>query len=606
MRLPGQKRLLELQAASRAWCGRTTLVCVLLAVVTLGVYWPVISNGFINYDDGDYVTENAQVQRGLSWDGLVWAFGSLHSEHTYWHPLTWVSHMVDYEAFGLKAWGHHLVNLLFHTINTVLVFLVFRRMTGAFWRCAVLAGLFALHPLQVDTVAQVAERKNLLSAGFWLLTMWAYARYVQQSKVRSPKSAAAYGVTLLLFGCGLMCKPVLVTLPFVLLLLDYWPLNRFELETQDTRLKTLLPLVREKLPFFALAAVSSLITIMAHRGLGMLDAASGPSLELRIENAAVSYVRYLGSTIWPSNLAVFYPYPAAWPAWKAVSSGLLLLGVSGLALRTARRSPYLVVGWFWFLGVMVPFIGLIQAGLQAMADRFAYVPLLGLFLAGVWGARELAVRWRCQGVALAGVAVAAVLVCAALTRRQIGYWKDGESLWRHALAATQNHDVAHHNLGCALADKGLFDEAIPHYQDAIRINPARSDSHSALAYAFTRQQRFAEAIGEYEETLHWNPGDAEAHNNLGSLLLKQERVEEAIQHYSEALKLNPADPEPHANLALAWVSCGHYLEAAAQLREVIRLNPNDTTARQRLDGVLAAQEKLERATGPQREGPGTK
>ena len=601
MTMPKQQSLVPEQTASRGWCARTTMVCVLLAVTTLAVYWPVIFNGFTNYDDGYYVTENAYIQRGLSWDGVVWAFGSLHGEHTYWHPLTWVSHMVDYELFGLRAWGHHGINLLLHTLNTVLVFLVFRRMTRSFWQSAVLAGLFALHPLQVDTVAWVAERKNLLSALFWLLTLQAYTRYAQEPGVGSLKVKVFYGLSLLCFLCGLMCKPVLVTLPFVLLLLDYWPLNRFGLNNQSSRTGSSLSLVLEKVPFLALAAASCLVTVMAHRGLGMLDAATSPSLDLRIENATVSYVRYLGNTVWPLNLAVFYPYPKAWPTWKVAMSGLFLLGVSGLAIHSARNRPYLVVGWFWFLGVLVPFIGLVQAGAQAMADRFAYVPLVGLFLALVWGAHGIANRWRYGAVALPLLAVTASVLCIGLTHRQIGYWKDDESLWRRALAITEGNGLAHLNLGAALLDKRQFDEAIGHLEESLRIEPVAQDAHINLAYALTKQHRLAEAGEHYQAALRLNPNDAGLHNDLGLTLARLGRMDEAIKHYSEALRLKPAFAEVHYNLGLILAKRAKYLESAAHFREVLRLRPEDSNAREKLKLALAAQEKLDQTSEPYRQ-----
>jgi protein O-mannosyl-transferase len=593
---------------------RTPFACVLLAATTLAVYWPVLSNSFTNYDDTYYVTENAQVQSGVSWEGLAWAFGSLHGEHTYWHPLTWASHMIDYELFGLKAWGHHLVNLLFHAVNSVLVFLVFRRMTGAFWRCAVLAVLFALHPLQVDTVAWVAERKNLISALFWLLTMWAYAKYAagggrrvaetgqRTSNIQHPTSNVEhvppsthfYLLSLLFFALGLMCKPVLVTLPFALLLLDYWPLRRLALNP-------LLPLLREKLPFFALAGISCLVTIMAHRGLGMLDVTSGPPPGLRMENAIVSYVRYLGSTFWPMNLAVFYPYPTAWPLGKVLLSGLLLLGVSALVGGAARQRPYLLVGWFWFLGVLVPFIGLVQAGWQAMADRFAYLPLVGLFLALVWGAHGLAGRWRHGLAAAAVLALAAAVCCAALTRRQIGYWKDDESLFRRALAVTADNGLARLNLGAALNAKGQFEEAVGHLQEAVRLNPATETAHINLAYALARQQRLAEAVSEYEAALRLRPDDAGVHNDLGLTLARQGRADEAINHYREALRLKSGFAEAHYNLGLTLAERGWYAEAAAHLQEAVRLRPQQVSTRQKLAEVLAVQQRLEVASEPYRE-----
>jgi len=619
MRPAGQTLAVGPKAVSQKWYDRTIIVCVLLVVITMCAYWPVVGNGFVNYDDRDYVTENPHIQQGLSWQGLIWAFGSVHGEHTYWHPLTWVSHMVDYELFGLKAWGHHFVNLLFHVFNTVLVFLVFRRLTGAIWRSAVLAGLFALHPLQVDTVAQVAERKNLLSGSFWLLTMFTYVNYaristgfrVLDSKAVAPRnqqhaglhasSSMLYILCLSFFTLGLMCKPALVTLPFVLLLLDYWPLKRLELTTQPARLKTILPLFREKLPLFVLAAASCLVTIMAHRGLGMLEADASPSLDLRIENAAVSYVRYLAKAVWPLNLAVYYPHPLSWPTWKVAVSGILLLTLSILAIRTRKERPYLSVGWFWFLGVLVPFIGLVQVGLQAMADRFAYMPLIGLFLACVWGVHGVTAHWRYQQITLLIAALFAMLGAAVLTRKQTSYWNDGISLWRHALAVTPNTDVAQHNLACALADQERYEEAVPHYEEALRLNPNRADAHGGLAYAFVREQMFAKAIQQYEEVLRLNPADAEAHNNLGSLLLKQGQVERATRHYLEAVRIKPEDPEPRSNLALALVTRGKYREAAEQLREAVRLVPSDTNAQERLAQVAAKERQLVEATAPYRE-----
>ena len=621
-----------LSAWREAGYGRTALVCALLAVITLGAYWPVVLNNFNSYDDPLYVTANAHVQRGLSWEGLAWAFGRLHGDSTYWHPVTWISHMVDCQLYGLKPAGHHLSNLLFHTLNTVLVFLVFRRMTGAFWRCAVLAGLFALHPLQVDTVAWVAERKNLLSTLFWLLTLWTYAYYAERrslkSKVQSPKSKVRsqraessignpaavsihslslvyYLLSLGFFALGLMCKPVLVTLPLVMLLLDYWPLERTaalgKTGKKWDKARGWAWLVAEKMPFMALAALSSLVTVLGHRQMGVLVSAARLPLDVRLENGLVSYVRYIGKAIWPSDLAVFYPYSGTWPMGSVVGCGLLLLAVSSVAILTARSRPYLLVGWFWFLGVLVPFIGVIQAGAQAMADRFAYVPLMGLFLALVWGAHEVAARWRYRAVAWSAASLAAALPCIALTRQQIGYWKDDESLFGYALAVTQNNDLAHYNLGSKLVSKGAFDQAIPHYEEAVRINPREDDAHSSLGYALARQHKFAEAIQQFEEALRLKPDDAEAHNNLGNLLARTGRVPEAILHYSEALRLDASYPEAQYNLGLALASLGSFREAAPHFQEVIRLNPNHPSARRKLDQALAAQHTLDTAIERYRE-----
>jgi len=591
------------------------LATLLLALITLAAFWPVVWNEFTEYDDPDYVTSNPHVQAGLSWQGLDWAFGRLHGERTYWHPLTWVSHMLDCQLFGLKPAGHHLVNLLFHTFNAVLVFLVFRRMTGAFWRCAVLACLFALHPLQVDTVAWVAERKNLLSGLFWLLTMWAYTRYaegrgrnaegtMQNAQSSIPYSASDntqhassfYLLSLLFFALGLMCKPVLVTLPFVLLLLDYWPLQRSQPSSLNPQPWTAFRLAAEKAPFFLLAGVSSVITIVSHRALMALgDAAAGLPLEARVENAVVSYVRYLGKTVWPSRLAVFYPHPVSWETWVVVLSGALLLTLSALSIAKARSRPYLLVGWFWFLGVLVPFIGVIQAGSQAMADRFVYVPIIGLLLAIVWGAHDAAARWRQRDFTLSACATAAALLCLALTHRQIGYWKNHGTLFRHALAVTENNADAHYNLATRLAKRGAFDEAIRHYEEAVRISPEDVDSHTGLGYALVGTGRFVEAIEQYRESLRLNPGDTTAHNNLGDLLARQGRVDEAIEHLTESLRLDSKNPEAHANLGLALARRGSYPEAIAHYRAALEVWTNHANVRNDLGEALARSGQVDEA-----------
>jgi len=594
---------------------RTFWAALLLALFTLVVFWPAIRSEFTCYDDPDYVTHNPHVQAGLTWPGLSWAFGRLHGEQTYWHPLAWVSHMADCQLFGLNPVGHHLVNVLLHVLNTVLVFLVFGRMTGVFWRSLVLAALFALHPLQVDTVAWVAERKNLLSTLFWLLTMWAYVRYTDGGRMngergREPpasrltrRAACYYVLALLFFALGLMCKPVLVTLPFVLLLLDYWPLERLQPSSLAQPVQPPSPLVprlpllwlrvAEKAPFILLAIASSVITIASHRALkGMMGAAAGLPLEPRVENAVVSYVRYLGKAVWPVRLAVFYPHPVSWPMGTVILCGLLLAGLSVLAVGSARQRPYLLVGWFWFLGVLVPFIGLLQAGAQAMADRFAYVPLLGLFLAVVWGAGDIAIHWRHRSFALAALATAACLACLALTRRQIEYWKNDETLFRHALAVTEDNDVAHVNLAFRLVNRGALDEAIGHYEAAIRLSPLDADTHSSLAYALARKRRLSEAAAEYEEALRLKPDDGELHNDLGITLAAEGRVDDAIAHYREALRLKADLPQVHYNLGSALMSRGAYAEAAAQFNEVLRVSPDVAAAHYQLGMACLKQQQI--------------
>lgn len=586
---------------------RDWAVVLLLAVLTVVSFWEVSQHQFVNYDDTDYVTQNPHVQAGVTREGLGWAFGRLHGEQTYWHPLTWVSHMLDCQLFGLRPAGHHSVNLFFHTLNTVLVFLVFRRLTGAFWRCAVLAALFALHPLQVGTVAWVAERKNLLSTFFWLLTTWAYVRYAlgksavsasthHRSPLTDPRSCY-YLLALAFLALGLMCKPVLVTLPFVLLLLDYWPLGRLSLTPapqgesvreggkpstvhltgsgQAPLQSCTAPTVRlvvEKLPFFALAAASCLITIAAHRSLGGLS--TRLPLDLRLENAVVSYVRYLAKTFWPSDLAVFYPYPDAWPMWEVGLCGLLLLVISGLALSMARSRPWLFVGWFWFLGVLVPFIGLVQAGGQAMADRFAYVPVLGLFLALVWAAWEVTTRWRYQHLALSAGAVVAILICIAFTRREIGFWKDSRTLFERALAVTKNNYVAHNNLGNVLDRSGQHAAAKRHYQETLRIRPDFAGTHYNLANVFVREGNHDAALRHYRAAITLKPDYADAHYNLGVVLANLGETDEAIEQHRAALRCRPAFAEAHNSLGNLLFKQGKVEDATASYRAALQVRPD--------------------------------
>jgi tetratricopeptide (TPR) repeat protein len=572
---------------SRNWS--VSLLCAFLLLLVFSVYRPALSSGFINYDDEIYVTANPRVQAGITGDGLAWAFAQVHGEQTYWHPLTWVSHMLDCQLYGLKPWGHHLTNVLLHAVNTLLVFFVFMRMTGAFWRCAVLAALFSVHPLQVDTVAWVAERKNLLSTLFWLLTIWAYVRYGERPAL------GRYALVLLLFVLGLMCKPVLVTLPFVLMLLDYWPLRRFQPTALERQFSTLGRLLGEKVPLFLLAAASSVLTVMAHRSLGLLEVSPGIALDHRIENALVSYLRYLGNTVWPTKLAIFYPYPNAWPLWEVLLSILLLCAVSLAAVSLRRSRPWLLVGWLWFLGVLVPFIGLVQAGAQAMADRFMYVPLLGLLIMIVWGAFDLAIRWRGHILVLFAAAVVVIMFGATLAHRQTGYWKNSELLFRHAVLVTENNALAHNNLGAALLSNGRPAAAAAQFQMALQTKPDNIDLLNNLACAFQKQGFANEALLHLQRALALNPSRADTHNNLGSLWLQTGRAEEGIAQYQEALRLKPDHAQAHANLGAALLQQQRIDEAIVHLRLATKLAPDDTSAHRNLGAALARTGQLDEA-----------
>ena len=525
------------------WQFPAWLMVVLLALVTVALYWPAMRCDFINYDDPDYITANPHVQGGLNWEGVKWAFTSTE-QGTQWAPLTWLSHELACQFFGLNPRGHHLINVLLHAANTVLVFLVFQRITRATWRSLMLAALFGLHPLRVESVAWVTERKDVLSTLFWMLTLWAYAKYAEAGQVGNSKSNVWYGAALLMFAFGLMSKAMLVTMPCVLLLLDYWPLERF-------KPGRVWPLVMEKIPFFALAAAASVVTFVVQKHKGAVATVEILPLGARIGNALISYCRYLEKMFCPMDLAVFYPHPGYWPLEKVVLAGVFLCGLSALLFMERRRHPFLLVGWLWFAGTLVPVIGLVQVGEQSLADRYTYIPSLGVLVVAIWGVNELSSHWRCQKIALAVSGSAAIVLCIALTRHQLGYWKDSETLFRHTLDVTENNYIAHNNLGSALDKKGKTGEAILQFQEAIRLKPDRADSHYNLGNALLNQGRTGDAIRQYQETIRLKPDDADVHLNLGAALFNQGRTDEAISQFKEAIRLKPDDVAAQINLAKA-------------------------------------------------------
>jgi tetratricopeptide (TPR) repeat protein len=551
-------------------------LCLLLLGLVAWAFLPVLHNGFVNYDDGRYITANPHVQAGLSWANVRWAFESTAASN--WHPLTWLSHMLDCQLFGLNPRGHHLTSLLIHAANCLLLFLLLRRLTGATARSFLVAALFGLHPLRVESVAWAAERKDVLSTLFCLLTLHAYASYARAAAAppgaSRPRAALFYALTLLAFALGLLSKPMLVTLPCLLLLLDFWPLNRLN--------RSALPrLLLEKLPLLALAAVSSAITFAVQSSggatwmMGVLPFAS------RAENALVSYCRYLGKLFWPSQLSVIYPAAPSWPAAAVVLSALLLLGLSVLAVRLRRRAPYLLTGWFWFLGTLVPVLGLVAVGEQAMADRYTYLPLTGILIALVWGAHDLAracPRRRAAGFALAALALAA---CVAATRAQTRYWKDSETLFRHAVDVTGANYRAEVNLGGALCDEGRVDEAMGHFKEAVRLRPDSAEAHLDLGAALYSARHRGEAIAEFREAIRLKPGYADAHYNLGIALEDGGALGEAIQEYRRAAGLWPDWKVCH-RLGAALRRSGAAAEAITWLQEAIRLNPGDDDARREL------------------------
>lgn len=522
-----EKSLSLAEAAQRENAWRAILISCLLALVTVAVYWPVRHHEFLNYDDNLYVTGNEHVQAGLTMEGIRWAFAGDPDDQTYWHPITWLSHMMDFQLFGLNAGAHHLVNVFIHIAAALALFWVFWRMTGALWPSAFVAGLFALHPLQVDTVAWAAERKSALSAFFWMITLGAYGHYARRP------SPARYAAVLVMFALGLMTKPMLVTLPCVLLLLDVWPLQRLDLvrksaaarretgteaQWQPARAATLARLVGEKVPLFGLAAVSSTITLLAHQRLQLVVSTDQFPLGTRLANALVSYVRYLGKMIWPGDLAIHYPYVGDWAWWQVTGAVLLLACVTILVLWLWRTRPYLPVGWFWFVGTLVPVIGLVQVSEQSMADRFAYVPLIGCYLMLAWGVADLSAQWRHRAVLLTAAAVLVLSACAVRTASQLRHWRNSATLFAHALQVTTNNVTAHFNLGIALAEEGKAEEALTHLRSALQLKPNFAEVHGMIGRTLAAQGKWSEAVASYREALHWKPDLPEALNNLAWIL----------------------------------------------------------------------------------------
>jgi tetratricopeptide (TPR) repeat protein len=633
----------------------------LLMLVTIALYWPVTQCDFVNIDDDVHVTANTEVQKGLTWESIKWAW--FNSVNCNWHPLTMWSHMLDCQLFGLNPWGHHLTNALLHALNAGLVFTLLQQMTGARWRSLLVAALFAVHPLRVDSVAWVAERKDVLSGFFGLLALIAYARYAkgkrekgkwrkqkaesrsQQAEIGGLRSVGLgpwsishlpasifYLLSLFFFALGLMSKPMLVTWPFVMLLLDYWPLKRNAgcgmwkaepgvLGTSQGRALPWMKLSWEKASFFGLAALASVLTYLVQQRGGSLAPGENLPLSARIGNALISYCRYLGKMFWPADMTVCYPHPGYWPLGKVLLASGLILGISMLVWGQRQRYPYILMGWLWYCGTLVPVSQVIQTGSHAMADRYTYLPSLGVLILLVWGACELTRRWRYQALAMSVAGGAAILLCLALTRHQIGFWKNSEVLFRHALEVTEDNDFAHANLGADLLAKGQTDEAILQLLEAIRLKPDQADAHSNLGVALdakgqteeailqlreairlkpdyadahinlgnalVRKGQIDEAIRQFQEVIRLQPDQADVHNNLGTAFAEKGQIDEAIRQYQEAIGLKPGQADSHKNLANALCKKGQIDEAIRQFQEALRLRPDYADARKNLDAVLA-------------------
>ena len=538
-------------------------ICVGLLVAIFAVYAQVVTHTFVNFDDPIYVTENPQVRAGLTWDGVVWAFTTFQDSN--WFPLTWLSHMLDVQLFGLDSGWHHLINVLLHALSTLLLFIVLRRMTGARWPSAFVALIFAIHPLHVESVAWIAERKDVLSTLFWMLVLLAYSGYVRQA------TRARYLLTLGVFCLGLMAKPMLVTLPVVLVLLDLWPLQRG------------VHLV-EKIPFFIASLASSLIAFVAHQRGGAVATLEVVPLASRIENALITYFVYILKTLWPTRLAIFYPYPLQSLIVPTILSAIALTVITVLVVLAYKQRPYLAVGWFWYLVTLLPVIGIIQTGSQARADRYTYVPMIGLTIAIVWAAAELLKPWPRTQAALAAAAAVALLT---LTWFQVATWHDDISLYRHSIAAVPGNYIAYYNLASALEAQGQPDEAVIQLREAVRARPYYVPARAELGQLLAAQGHTDEALQELQAAIRLRPDDPVAHYRLGSVLGSLGRANEAASEFAETVRLQPSNADAHYNLALSLAQQDRVADAAREFAATIGLRPDDADAHFNLGIALA-------------------
>ncbi|MHC4457142.1 MAG: tetratricopeptide repeat protein [Planctomycetota bacterium] len=572
---------------------RSFLICFFLIVSTLAVYSPVLKHDFVKYDDDKYVTENQHVSGGISRQSVFWAFTAAHFHM--WHPLTTLSNMLDCQLFGLVPGWHHLTSLLFHLANALLLFAVFKRMTGAVWQSAFVAAVFALHPLQVESVAWLSERKTVLSGLFWLLTIYAYVRYTEKLDI------VRFLLVFLIFSLSIMTKPIVVTLPCVLLLLDYWPLDRLKFRRQsqsvkkDDKAMAFWRLVLEKLPLFVLSAVLSLITYNAQKGGSVILEMEKLPVNYRLANAIVSYLTYIQKMIWPSQLAVLYPHPGRnFSILAVVISTAILVLLTGLFIYQRRRR-YLTVGWLWYLGTLVPVIGLVQAGAQARADRYMYMTMIGLLTIIAWTVSNLVAKWRCLKAFVALGAAVLLLAAAVSTSLQIKHWKNSETLFRHALDVTRNNALMHNNYANLLADSGRTKEAIKHFNRSLEIKPNSPEVHNNLGNALSKLGKADEAMKHYKKALHLKPKFAEAHYNLAVELAKKASNDEAIDEYRRALKIKPDYIDAWSNLGFVLAEQGSFAEAVDCYKKAIEFKPDDIITHGRLALALAELDKIDEA-----------
>jgi Tfp pilus assembly protein PilF len=535
-----------------------------LVLLTLLVYIQVYNFEFVNFDDRETILQNVHIRDGITLAGLGWAVTSAYAAN--WFPVTWISHMLDVQLFGFDSGWHHLVNLMIHAASALLLFALMRRMTGRLWESAFVSFVFALHPLHVESVAWVSERKDVLSAFFWFLTIWLYSDYVDRPGWKR------YLLVLGSFLLGLMSKQMLVTLPFVLILLDYWPLNRRKLH-----------FLRDKVPLFAITAVVSVITFKVQHAAGAVLSTDYVPLSTRAANALIAYVAYLEQFFWPANLAVFYPYPASFPAWQVGGAAVILVTISGVALLR----PYLAVGWFWYLGTLVPVIGLVQVGMQERADRYTYIPMVGISIMLAWGVAEIMARWPKTQSMLKYVSASFCAILVAVTWVQISYWKNSNTLFEHALASTDNNFIAHLNLGVVQAEQGRTKDALRNLYAAVEEKPEHADAHDTLGALLGQLGQTKEAAEQFQKALQIQPRDSEAHCNLGNVLLAQGKFPEAASEFQIALQIQPDFATARFGLGAALLNLRQFDASIAQFQEALRLDPGMAPARNALQKALS-------------------
>jgi Flp pilus assembly protein TadD len=583
------------------------IACFLLIALAVVAYWPVFGNQFVNIDDDRYVTDNAMVLQGISPKNVLWSFRSLVASN--WHPLTWISHMLDISLYGLNPAGHHATNLIFHIANTLLLFALLKFMTGARWRSAFVAALFAIHPVHVESVAWVAERKDVLSGFFWMLMLWAYVLYV-----RKPE-AGRYVLVLITYAVGLLAKPMLVSLPLVLLLLDLWPLQR-TCQGDSKESKTWKFLALEKIPLFVLSVASCVVTLYAQKHGGAVASLVRYPLYIRVENAVLSYCKYLLKALWPTNLAVFYPYDKHIPILHALGAVAILMAVTALSIRLYRHHRYVLIGWLWFLITLIPVIGLVQVGVQALADRYTYLPLTGIFIIIAWGVPDLAerirsdrfrrlVHWRVLPIAALGIIGALTIG----TRTQSAYWKDSLTLMRRTLSVTLDNAVAENNYAVALRDLGnaaqarhesvvakyYFSLAERHFREVVRIDPEDVEGHFNLGVMFADRGETDEAISHFVAGLKNAPNDPKAHASMGTLLSRKGDVAGALSHFRKSLAILPNDAEARYNLAALLIKCGRSDEAVAELKKTVQIAPAHVAAYDNLGTIMFTEKRYPEA-----------